>query len=105
MLRSFLEYGLTQQAISPIYEHYGAGFTSTGPLLCRPADIVGLTAQYAAISPGASLAYKYELAVEAFYMFKVFQRGAIKPDLQYIVHPGGSYRDALVAAVHLSIRL
>lgn len=104
-IRTFLEYGLTQQTINPVYEHYGAGFTWTGLLASRPADIAGLTAQYAAIGPEAGLRYDYELAFETFYTLKAFRWGSIMPDLQYIVHPGGTYRNALVATVHLSVHL
>lgn len=104
-LRSFLEYGLTQQTINPIYEHFGAGLTWAGPISSRPADIAGLTSQYAAISPEASVPNNFELAVEAFYALRAFRWGSIMPDFQYIVHPGGVYRNALVATVHLSVRL
>lgn len=104
-VQSFFEYGLTQQTINPVYEHFGAGITWIGPLAIRPADIAGLTAQYAAVAPEADLPYNFELAVETFYAFKVFRWGSIMPDLQYIAHPGGTYRNALVATMHLSIHL
>lgn len=104
-VKAFLEYGLTQQTINPVDEHFGAGITWSGPLSFRPKDLMGLTGQYARCSAGADLWYAYELALEWFYKIRVGSWGAVMPDLQYIIHPGGEYRNALVGTARLEVQL
>lgn len=104
-VRVFLEYGLTQKTINPIDEHLGAGVTWAGPLSRRPDDIMGLTGQYAQFSPDANLRHPYEFALEWFYKLKVSSWGEIMPDVQYIVHPGGQYPNALVGTARLEVQL
>ncbi|MDR3555618.1 MAG: carbohydrate porin [Syntrophobacteraceae bacterium] len=98
-VRAFLEYGRTQQTITPVYQHIGGGLTWQGLCDCRPDDTVGVSPQYAYLSPGAGLPYTYELALEAFYKLQVTRWATLRPDLQYIVHPGGKYPDALVGTI------
>ncbi len=102
-VRAFLEYGRTQKTIDPIYQHIGGGGTWTGLFACRPEDIAGLCAQYAYLDSGAGLPFSYELALEAFYRFKIISWATLQPDLQYIVHPGGKYPDALVATMSMKV--
>ncbi|MGC8492969.1 MAG: carbohydrate porin [Syntrophobacteraceae bacterium] len=102
-VRAFLEYGRTQKTIDPIYQHIGGGVTWTGLFACRPEDIAGFSPQYAYLSSGAGLSFSYELALEAFYRFKVTPWATVQPDLQYIVHPGGKYPDALVATMSMKV--
>lgn len=102
-VRSFLEYGRTQESINPIYQHIGGGLTWTGPFACRPEDIAGLSVQYAYLSSQAALPFTYETAVEAMYKVKVTGWAYILPDLQYIVHPGGKYPDALVGTLEMKV--
>jgi carbohydrate-selective porin OprB len=102
-VRTFLEYGGTQDDINPIDRHVGGGITWTGPINARPNDIIGCSPQYAHITPEAGLAHPYELAVETFYQWQLTPWAFIQPDLQYIVHPGGRYPDALVTTVRLQV--
>ena len=44
-----------------------------------------------------------ETAIEAFYKYQLTEFMSVKPDLQYIVNPGGAGRDAIVAGVRLEI--
>ncbi len=104
-VKAFLEYGLTQQTINPIDKHFGAGITWSGPLSFRPKDLMGFTGQYAHCSPDADLRYSYEFALEWFYKFKVGSWGAVMPDIQYIIHPGGQYPNAWVGTARLEIQL
>ena len=42
--------------------------------------------------------YSFETAVEAFYRVSVFEWFSLKPDLQYVIHPGGKDTDNAFAA-------
>jgi porin len=104
-LRGFLVCGRTEQSVSPIDRHIGVGVAWKGPFSARPDDVLGFTPQYAHISPRAGLPHAYELALEAFYKLRITRRAAIMPDLQYIIHPGGRYPDALVGILRLTVNL
>lgn len=103
-LRGFLEYGRTEDGLSPIYEHFGGGITWTG-FPDRPRDTMGFSPQYARLSPQAGFPNDYELALEGFYNLRVSSRLSLQPDLQYIVNPGGTYPDALVGTIRLKVNL
>ncbi len=102
-VRTFLEYGATQDDINAVDRHLGGGVTWTGPIAWRPGDIIGLSPQYAHISSQAGLAHPYELAVETFYQWQLTAWAFLQPDVQYIVHPGGANPNALVGALRLQI--
>jgi porin len=102
-VRTFFECGQTQNDIYPIDRHFGGGLTWTGPLDYRPSDVIGFSPQYAHISPQANLQHPYELALEGFYLWQITPWAFIQPDLQYIIHPGGIYPDALVATLRVQI--
>ena len=78
------------RATSPIDGHAAGGFAWTGPLPGRPLDVTGLGATYAHFPDGTRRREDFELAVETFYRIRLTRWVSIKPDLQYIVHPGGS---------------
>jgi len=102
-VRTFLEYGGTQEDINAIDRHFGGGVTWTGPIGARPGDIIGVSPQYAHISSQAGLAHPYELALETFYQWQLTHWAFIQPDVQYIVHPGGAHPNALVGTLRLQI--
>jgi porin len=102
-LRTFLVYGRTQQTINNIDWHIGEGIVSMGLFVARPNDLMGFGSQYAHISPKAGLLHSYELAMEVFYKLQIIRWAALMPDLQYIIHPGGRYPDALVGTLRLII--
>jgi carbohydrate-selective porin OprB len=102
-LRTFLEYGQTDRAVTPIHRHFGGGLAWTGLLPDRPQDIVGLSPQYARYSPGAGLPHDYELAVETLYRMRLTGWASVQADLQYIAHPGGRYPSALVGTLRLKV--
>jgi porin len=104
-VRSFLEWGRTQDTINAIDQHAGGGVTWTGPTSRRPLDIAGFTSQYAHISPHAGLPDSYELALETFYRAQITPWATLQPDLQFIVNPGGQYRDAVVLTLRLVVHL
>jgi porin len=104
-VRSFLEYGGTQEEINAIDRHFGGGATWTGLFDARPNDIIGFSPQYAHISSQAGLAHPYELAIEAFYQWQVTPWAFVQPDFQFIVYPGGTYPNALVGTLRIQITL
>ncbi|MCL5098515.1 MAG: carbohydrate porin [Candidatus Omnitrophica bacterium] len=102
-VRTFLEYGRTQSTVNPTDEHFGWGVTWTGLFPGRSADIAGFSPQYAHVSPPAGLPHSFELALEGFYRLQLTPWATLMPDLQYIIHPGGQYPNALVGTIRLTV--
>jgi porin len=102
-IRMFLEYAQTPADVSIIDKHLGAGVTWTGISPDHPNDILGLGPEYVHISDQAGLPKTFELAAEAFYQYQLAAWASIQPDLQYIVHPGGVYSNALVGTLQITV--
>ena len=103
-LRMFLEYAQASKGIAPVYQHFGGGLLWTGIAAGRKDDEIGICTQYGRISPQPGLLWKYEQAFESFYKFFVASWVNLQPDVQYIVHPGGSYANALVGTLELNLQ-
>jgi len=101
-VRMFLEYGLTDSRISPVFRHFGGGLVWTSPIKNRPDDEMGLSIQNANISSGFQVPRKNELNFETFYQFAMTRNINFKPDFQYIVQPGGIYHNAFVGTFMLN---
>jgi porin len=102
----FAEYALADANVSLIDQQAGAGIVLTAPLVIFPdfSDFIGIGATYAHFSNHADLQDDYELAMEAFVKFQFLPGASIKPDLQYIIHPGGNGKpDILVYTIRLEI--
>ncbi len=90
------------------------GLAWTGPFSSRPADVAALgfthaafgsrTAQTARLLDPTAPALDSEQVIEATYTFALTDRLSLKPDVQYIRHPGGSraLRDALLVMLRVS---
>jgi len=102
-VRTFIDYARTDGAVSPIDLSYGGGVAWTGPFATRPLDGTGVSAEYAHISAGAGLRYPYELLLEGFYNVQVNPWLVLKPDVQYVVHSGGRYPNALVGILQMLV--
>jgi porin len=105
-LGAFVVYGYAEPDISPIEHHVGLGLAWTGPIPMRDEDVIGIGASCVEFSgdPAAGFSDNAETAVEFFYKIQVFPYLSIKPDLQYIVNPGGvGLGDALVATVRVNV--
>jgi porin len=102
-IRAFADYGLTQRDIYAIDQHVGAGFTDTGADVASPRDVVGIGAQYAQISSEARLRYPFELSIEGFDRIQITPWSSLQPDIQYILHPGGEFKDAVVTTLRCEI--
>jgi porin len=89
--------------------HVGCGCRYVGLLPTRDDDITGVMASYVHFSDPARAAgvfdEDYELAIEAFHRVQVTPWIALKPDLQYIVNPGGDadVNDAVVGTLRIEV--
>lgn len=106
-LRSFLRVGFCPQPYNPLSLYTDAGLVYTGLIPGRNEDQLGLAFCYGQVSsgymavgnqqgvPGPS----FESVVELTYSIRLAPAIALQPDLQYVLHPGGSrqYGNALVA--------
>jgi len=90
----FLEYGKTEASLTPVSQQFGAGILLKGPTASRPDDDCGLSIQYGGFGPEFNIPEKYELDVETFYNFSLADWLNIKPDLQYIINPGGFWKES-----------
>ena len=102
-LGMFLVYGNSNKNVAPIYLHYGGGLLWTGMSKKRPDDEIGITSQYSRISSQPGLLWNYEQAIESFYKISFGSWISLIPDVQYIIHPGGKYSNALVGTMQLEL--
>lgn len=103
----FLQYGHADGSVSEVTDHFGAGVTWVGPYTKTNPDTVGLGVSAAKVSDkaGAGFSEDFETSIEAFYNFQVTPYLSVKPDLQYIIHPGAdeALDDALVATMRVTL--
>lgn len=81
-----------------------SGFSYEGAFTGRDNDVAGFSFAYGKLSRDLE-DQDYEIGLEGTYIFQVTPWLGIQPDLQLIVHPGGSgsIPDALVAGMQLSV--
>jgi porin len=97
--------GSPQDDRNPVSVYADGGLTYTGPFEGRDGDVAGIAFSYAGIGGGArdydgdyNAAHPtatrpvrdYEAAIEATYQIAAAPWWRIQPDIQYIIHPGGS---------------
>jgi porin len=108
-LSSFAQVGFDPQEVCVSSFYTSAGFVYTGLIPTRDADRLGISFAYANISnylknkadaAGASGA-SFEAVSELTYSIRLAPAIAIQPDVQYIMHPGGTrdYGNALVVGI------
>lgn len=85
----FGQYGWAPEDRSEAAQYVGAGLQWVGPIPTRDLDIVGLGAFHVIFSDEGDFADDYETAIELFYKLQLVDWLSLKPDLQYIIHPGG----------------
>jgi porin len=104
----FLQYGYADGAVSAVSQHIGLGAAWTGPVHGRDSDVLGLGTTWVkfASASGAGFDQPDELTTELFYKVQITPFFVIKPDLQYIHHPGASSasNDAVVLGVRSVIQ-
>lgn len=104
-IRMFLEFGLANASVAPVYVHYGGGLVWTGLSPGRKDDAIGISAHYVRLSPNLNLNKQGETNMETFYKVIITNWVYIKADVQYIINPGGIYNNALVGILLLNFNL
>jgi porin len=96
-LSAFVQLGLGDGRVTQVGGYLGGGFTFTAPFAGRAQDEVGLAvagalsgshydrAQAAAGTPAAS-----ETTLELTYLAQLCSWLAVQPDVQLVIHPGGT---------------
>lgn len=104
---AFTQIGTYKKDRSELRWYYDLGLTCRGFLRSRPEDHVGIACTTVCLSPGfraaEGLPYRFESAYECFYKFQVTDNAMLQPNLQYIVHPGGQYKDALLIGLAFQV--
>lgn len=104
---AFAMLSLADAGVNPGARHLSAGATRTGAIGGRDEDICGLGCSWIEFSghAGAGFSADSELALELFYKWQFAGWGSLKPDLQYIVDPGGdaSVENALVLGLRCEV--
>lgn len=88
----FAQYGWAPKDRSEVEDALSVGVQWAGALPGRDDDVMGLGAFTVWFSDKAGFDESYETAFEFFYKAQVFGWMAVKPDIQYIVNPGGTNR-------------
>jgi porin len=101
----FFQFGWAPSSVNEITQHYGGGLQYVGLVPGRDDDVTGVTVQHVSLgSTTQSLDKRYsETAIEMFYKYQLTPFFSLKPDVQYIVNPGGGGRDALVVGIRTEI--
>ncbi len=100
--------GLGDGDVADIAQHAEFGITWTGALPQRDFDVIGVLVTHAVLSSADGAGFVGdETAIELLYKVQLTPAISVKPDLQYIVNPGGdpSLEDALVATLRVEIVL
>lgn len=105
----FAQYGYADPAVAEITQHLGAGIIWEGAFTGYTGDVLGFGGTYARVSDaaGAGFTGDYELALELFYRLEALPCISIKPDLQFIIHPGAmsAVDNALVGTLRIELSL
>jgi porin len=94
----FLQYGASPDRYYEAEGFYGGGLQWIGPFGERDDDVLGLGVFHAVLSDKGGFDEDSETAIEVFYKFQVLGWLTAKPDIQYIIHPGGTDHDNALAA-------
>jgi porin len=111
-LTAFAQLGLGDGRVNQIGGYLGGGFTFTAPFSSRAQDALGLAvagarngshyerAQTAAGGPAAG-----ETSVELTYLAQLGSWLTVQPDVQYVIHPGGTRatRNAVVPGLRVAL--
>lgn len=107
----FLRAGYSQESRSRVAVGVDGGLNLTGVIPGRPKDVLGLGAIYARISEDFADArpdgarWGYEAVIELTYKMVFSPWWNLQPDVQYVLHPGGSTAvpDAVVVGFRLDV--
>ena len=111
---AFLRIGAAQEDRNTLTWALDGGITWRGILPARPDDVAAIGLAHAAFSSRAAAtarlldptapALDHEQAIELSYTVSLNDRISLKPDIQYIRHPGGSraLRDAVLVMLRVN---
>jgi len=104
-LGAFFQFGWAPSEYNEITQHYGGGLQFVGLLPGRDDDVLGLGIHHVSLSGRVqSLEQRFsETAIEILYALRLTKFITVKPDLHYIVNPGGAGRDAVVAGARIEM--
>lgn len=104
-IKAYIQYGYADPDVADFNHHISGGIVWTGALPGRTADTLGLAFSTVVLSKeNEAFTESNETAIELFYGWQVRQWLTVKPDLQYIINPGGEgLDDALVATLRVIV--
>jgi carbohydrate-selective porin OprB len=98
----FAQYAWADANVSPVAQHIGVGVSATGFLPTRDHDLAGVYWTWAQTSRTTGSTFdRDEHCLEFFYSFQVTPFFTLKPDFQWISHPGGQSAPAEASVVTL----
>jgi carbohydrate-selective porin OprB len=94
-LAMFAQLGASDARFSPVSRHAAVGFTASGFVPSRAQDVIGVAVTGVRFGDTARcdesrLGTLAEMNVGAFYKLQLSPWLALKPDLQFVVHPRGA---------------
>lgn len=104
-LCAFAAIGWGDEDVNPAHFHLAGGLALTGTFAGRDADACGLGITWVDLADDPGAGYpEDEATFEAFYVIEISPWLQLKPDLQYVVNPGGAnVDDALVAGLRVEV--
>jgi porin len=99
---TFFQYGHAQDDRNDIPNYFGGGFTVKRLMKKRPDDVIGIGFACAVFNSKLA-SMEDETAIETFYLASVTNWLMVKPDVQYIMNPGGTEENAFVLGLRFFI--
>jgi len=92
----FAQLGLSDPDLIEAESYLGIGLQATGLWNGRDEDVLGIGLFQAQLSRDLQTPHRRETAIELFYKIQIAPQWSLKPELQFIINPGGNGDDALV---------
>ncbi len=109
---AFAQLGWGDARVNQIGAYLGGGLTFTGPFPSRAQDIVGLAvaaarngSHYERAQTAGGIPTAGETTLELTYLAAIGSWLTLQPDLQYVIHPGGTRttRNAVVPGLRIAL--
>ena len=100
----FAQFSWAPEERNEIHHYVGGGLVYKGLIPCRDDDITGVGVAQAIFSDRMGVP-RDETAIEVFHKIPLSPYFMIQPDLQYIAHPSGVERDAVVFGLRFEVVL
>jgi porin len=111
-LTAFVQLGLGDGRVNQIGGYLGGGLTFTAPFPARAQDELGLAvaaarngSRYERAQMAAGVPTAGETTLELTYLAQLGSWLSVQPDVQYVIHPGGtrSMRNAVVMGLRVAV--